>query len=93
MNKPKLTPEAARRDHREMLMYLAMNAAAGALMGALVAIAIIWFDAGGIGTRIARSSHQIIGTLLLVVPFAAVFGGVVAASAIITMPYEKKFRD
>jgi len=56
-------------------------------------VAIIWFDAGGIGTRIARSSHQIIGTLLLVVPFAAVFGGVVAASAIITMPYEKKFRD
>jgi len=31
--------------------------------------------------------------LLLVAPFAFVFGGVVAASALLTMPYEKKFKD
>lgn len=93
MDKPKLTPEAARKDHRQMLIFLAVNAAAGVLLGVLTAAAIIWLDLGGIGARIAQAANPVIPVLLLVVPFATVFGGVVAASAIITMPYEKKFRD
>ena len=92
-DKPELTPEAARRDHRQMLVFLAVNAAAGILLGALAAAAIIWLDLGGIGARIEQASNPVVPVLLLVVPFATVFGGVVTASAIVTMPYEKKFRD
>jgi len=91
--KPEQTPEEARRDHRQMLIFLAVNAAAGMLLGVLAAAAIIWFDIAGIGTRISHASNPIVPALLLIVPFATVFGGVVTASAIITMPYEKKFRD
>jgi len=93
LDKPKLTPDAARKDHRQMLIFLALNAAAGMLIGVLSALAIIWLDIGGIGTRISHASNPLIPALLLIVPFATVFGGVVTASAVITMPYEKKFRD
>ncbi len=92
-DKPELTPEAARKDHRQMLTFLAVNAAAGVLLGVLTAAAIIWLDIGGIGQRIAQAANPAVPVLLLVVPFATVFGGVVTASAILTMPYEKKFRD
>jgi uncharacterized protein involved in exopolysaccharide biosynthesis len=91
--KPEQTPEEARKDHRQMLIFLAVNAAAGMLLGVLAAAAIIWLDIAGIGTRISHASNPILPALLLIVPFATVFGGVVTASAIITMPYEKKFRD
>ena len=92
-DKPKLTPEEARKDHRQMLIFLAVNAAAGVLLGILAASAIIWLDIGGLGERIGYSKNPLIASLLLIVPFATIFGGVVCASAIITMPYEKKFRD
>jgi hypothetical protein len=72
---------------------MALNAAGGALIGALTAAAIIWLDLGGMGTRVAHAANPVIPVLLLVVPFATVFGGVVTASALLTMPYEKKFRD
>ena len=93
MEKPKLTPEEARKDHWQMLRFMAVNAAAGVLIGVCVAAAIVWLDIGGIGTRIGQAANPVIPVLLLVVPFATVFGGVVVASAILTMPYEKKFKD
>ena len=88
-----MTPEEARKDHWQMLRFMAVNAAGGALIGVLTAAAIIWLDLGGIGTRVAHAANPVIPVLLLVVPFATVFGGVVTASALLTMPYEKKFRD
>lgn len=93
MDKPKLTPEEARKDHWRMLRFMAVNAAFGALIGVLTAVAIIWLDIGGIGTRIAQASNPVIPVLLLVAPFAFVFGGVVTASALLMMPYEKKFKE
>ena len=93
MDKPQMTPEEARKDHWQMLRFMAVNAAAGVLLGALTAAAIIWLDLGGLGTRIGQAQNPVIPVLLLVVPFATVFGGVVTASALLTMPYEKKFRD
>ena len=93
MDKPQMTPEEARKDHWQMLRFMAVNAAAGALLGVLTAAAIIWLDLGGIGTRIGQAANPVIPVLLLIVPFATVFGGVVTASALLTMPYEKKFRD
>ncbi|SIR28206.1 hypothetical protein SAMN05880582_10975 [Rhizobium sp. RU20A] len=91
--KPELTPEEARRDHAEMLRFLALNAAGGALIGVAVALAIYWFDLGGFGTRVARADNPVLPILLLVVPLASIFGGAAAATSILTLPYGAKYKD
>ncbi|MCP8895043.1 hypothetical protein KYK29_08885 [Shinella daejeonensis] len=88
-----MTPEEARKDHWRMLRFMALNAAIGMLIGTLVAIALIWLDVGGVGTRVARAANPVLPVLLLVVSFAGLFGGAAAASAILLLPYEKKYRD
>lgn len=92
MLKPKLTPEEARKDHRMMLRFIFTNTAIGVLIGVLTATAIILLDIGGIGTRIANSSNPLVPVFLIVVPFASIFGGAVTASAILLMPYERKYQ-
>lgn len=91
--KPILTPEEARRDHWQMLRYMGLHALAGVLIGAGVGIALILLDIGGLGTRVTRSANPVLPVLLVIVPFASIFGGAAAASAILTLPYEKKYRD
>ncbi|MFC5386132.1 hypothetical protein ACFPLB_09155 [Aquamicrobium segne] len=93
MIKPKLTPEEARKDHQQMLRFMALHALVGALIGAFAGFAIIWFDIGGIGSLIWKARNPVLAGLLIVAPFAFIFGGMATASAIITMPYDKKFRD
>ena len=46
-----------------------------------------------VGTRIAMATNPVVPVLLLVVPFAALFGGAATASAILLMPYETKYKD
>ena len=89
--KPKMTPEEARRDHVRMLRFLATNAALGIMLGLMVAAAMLLLDVAGIRTRIFRSNHPVLALLLMAVPMASVFGGMVTASAIWTMPYERRF--
>ncbi|WP_175422157.1 hypothetical protein [Agrobacterium tumefaciens] len=91
--KPKMTPEAARLDHRQMLRFLALNAAVGVLIGVCVGAALIFLDIGGLGARIARAANPVVPVLLVVMPIASLFGAAATASAILMMPYEKKFRD
>jgi len=86
-----MTPERARADHRDMLRFMAINALAGALLGLIAAFAIIWLDAGGLGTLIARSSQPAVPILLLAGPLALTFGAAAAGSAIMLMPYVRKF--
>ena len=43
-----MTPEEARRDHREMLRYLAVNALYGLATGATVAGVLIWLNIGAV---------------------------------------------
>lgn len=93
MEKLELTPEEARRDHWRMLRYMMLHAVIGGLIGATTAAAVILLDIGGIGTRIAHADNPILPVLLLVVPFASLFGGAATASAILLMPYEKKYKD
>ena len=90
LNPDDMTPEEARRDHWEMLSFLAINAILGAALGILVALAIVWLDLGGVGTSLARSSHPILPALMLAVPLALTFGAAVTASAVMAMPYRKK---
>ena len=86
-----MTPEEARRDHIEMLWFLAFNALAGMIIGALTAFAIIWLDFGSLGTRIGNSQNPVLVSLMLVAPFTFIFGAAAAASAIMLLPYRKKF--
>lgn len=85
-----LTPEEARKDHWEMLRFLAVNAAFGMLLGFLVAGALIALDIGGLRGHLSRSREPILAALLIAFPLAFTFGGAVAASAIALMPYKKK---
>jgi hypothetical protein len=85
-----LTPEEARRDHWEMLGFLAFHAGFGAGLGLLAAIAICWLDLGGVGTSLSRSSHPVLPALMMAVPLALTFAAAVTASAVMTMPYRKK---
>lgn len=85
-----LTPEEARRDHWEMLGFLALNASFGAAIGFLVAFAIVWLDLGGVGASLSRSSHPVLPTIMMAVPLALIFAAAVTASAVMTMPYRKK---
>ncbi|KNY16407.1 hypothetical protein AKG11_14220 [Shinella sp. SUS2] len=88
-----MTPEEARKDHWHMLRFMMLHALVGGLIGAATAAAVILLDIGGIGTRIARAADPVMPVLLLVVPFASLFGGAATASAILLMPYEKKYKD
>lgn len=90
--KPEITPEAARRDHWQMLRYMAVNALCGALVGAAVAGGLIWINIGAVGTHIARSADPPLAAAMVIVPFALLFGGAVAASSIALVAYRRKFR-
>lgn len=91
--KPRMTPEEARRDHFLMLRFLGLHALVGAIIGALVGIALIVLDIGGLGRLLSRASNPVVPFLLVVVPFASLFGAAAAASAILTLPYDRKYRD
>jgi hypothetical protein len=89
--KPKITPEEARRDHARMLRFLALNTAAGMMLGILLTAALLFIDLGGIGSRLAHSDEPFLALLLIGFPMALVFGAAVTATAIWTMPYERRF--
>ncbi|SDN43603.1 hypothetical protein [Ensifer sp. YR511] len=57
-----MTPEEARRDHREMLRYMGIHALYGLATGATVAGVLIWLNIGAVGTHIARSTSPILAT-------------------------------
>ncbi|MFN7101258.1 MAG: hypothetical protein ACK4N1_01415 [Pseudorhizobium sp.] len=88
-----MTPEEARRDHREMLWFLAINAAFGMGIGVALASAMVWFNLYGLGMHISRSQMPVLSFAMMAVPLALTFGGAVTATAIMLMPYERKKRS
>ena len=91
--RPKMTPTEAKSDHWTMLRYIALHALGGVVIGVAIGIALIVFDIGDLGTRIARAANPVLPTLLILAPLATLFGGAAAASAIITRAYEIKYDD
>ena len=85
------TPAEHRRDHWQMLGFLALNALIGIFAGIGVAAALIWLDVGGLGDRIAHAANPFLPILLITAPLALTFGAAAMASAIMMMPYKKKF--
>ena len=90
---PTMTPVRARADHRSMLRFLAANAAAGGVAGLFVFSGIVWLDAGGIGSLLARSDDPLLPGMLIAIPMCLTFAAAAAASAIMLMPYQRKFAD
>lgn len=93
MTKPKLTPEEARKDHIAMLRFLAVNGLFGVFIGLVLTGALLYFDVGGFWTRVAHSSMPAIAVLLVAAPLGMLLGGASMATAIMMMPYEKKYDD
>ncbi|MDP9836526.1 hypothetical protein J2T09_001270 [Neorhizobium huautlense] len=91
--KPRMSPEAARRDHRDMLRFMALNALGGMTIGLVVGAALILLDVGGLMGLLGRASNPVLPAFLVVFPLVLLFGAAAAATAIMTMPYETKFRD
>ncbi|MGG7517444.1 hypothetical protein ACQ3G6_06095 [Allorhizobium undicola] len=85
-----LTPEEARRDHWDMMRFLAGNAALGAALGLIVAGLLLWLDVGGIGRLLDHSNDAPVVALMLGLPLALIFAAAVTASAVMLMPYRKK---
>ncbi|HWU61607.1 MAG TPA: hypothetical protein VN112_06235 [Ensifer sp.] len=91
--KPKITPQEARKDHREMLRFLALNAVFGMFIGLVLTLALLYFDIGGFYTRVQHSSMPAIAILLVAAPLSLLLGGASMSTAIMLLPYEKKFDD
>jgi hypothetical protein len=91
--KPILTPEEVRRDHRAMLMFLARNCAIGVFMGLVVSAAIFYFDIGNLWTHTLRASNKFVPIFLITLPMCILLGGTALGSALMLMPYEKKYHD
>ena len=91
--KPRMSQEAAGRDHRDMLRFMALNAVGGAVIGLVVGASVILLDVGGLMGLLRRAANPILPVILVVFPFVSLFGAAAAATAILTMPYETKFRD
>lgn len=91
--RPKMTPTEARSDHWILLRYIALHAFGGAVIGVAIGIALIGLDIGDLGSRIARAGNPVLPTILILSPLATLFGGAAAASAIITMGYDKKYDE
>jgi hypothetical protein len=92
-DKPKMTPAEARRDHEEMLRFMAKRFAIGAGIGLICATLIFLLDIGGLGSRLARASDPIIPVFLIAVPMGLTFGAVMVCIAIWVLPYENKYAE
>lgn len=91
--KPKMTPAEARKDHSEMLRFLALNAAFGIFIGLVLTAALLYFNIGDFLTRVQHSSMPAIAVLLVAAPLSLLLGGASMSTAIMMLPYEKKFED
>ncbi|MDO6966233.1 hypothetical protein [Rhizobium alvei] len=91
MQKPLMTPEEARRDHEEMLRFMAKRFAMGLGLGLVCAALVFLLDIGTLGTRVARTDNPIIPIFLIAVPMGLTFGAIVLCIAIWVLPYEAKY--
>jgi flagellar biosynthesis protein FliR len=91
--KPRLTREEARRDHEQMLRFMAKRFALGAGLGLVCAALIFLLDIGSLGTRLARADNPIIPVFLIAVPMGLTFGAVLLCIALWVLPYESKYAE
>jgi hypothetical protein len=93
LSKPPMTPKEARSDHRRMLLFIGANAVAGAIGGLFVFVSLLAFDTGGIGTLLSNAKDPLLPGLLIAIPMCLTFAAAVAASAVMLMPYQRKYTE
>ncbi|MCO6187159.1 hypothetical protein [Rhizobium sp. L1K21] len=91
--KPKLTPEEARKDHRAMLRFMALNGLLGMAVGVIITGALFWFDIAGLASHAGRGGLLFKAIFLIGMPLSMLLGAVSIGTALMMMPYEKKYRD
>ena len=89
-HKPKMTPAEARKDHREMLRFLALNAAFGIFIGLLLTAALLYFNIGDFWTRVQHSSMPAVAVLLVAAPLSLLLGGASMSTAIMMLRAEQR---
>jgi flagellar biosynthesis protein FliR len=91
--KRRMTPEEARRDHEQMLRFMAKRFALGATLGLVCAALVFLVDIGGLGTRISHTDNPFLPVFLIAVPMGLTFGAVMVCIALWVLPYENKFAE
>lgn len=91
--KQRMTPADARRDHEQMLRFMAMRFAIGALIGLVCAALVFILNIGNLGTHLMRTDNPIIPVFLIAVPMGLTFGATLVAAAIWLLPYESKYSE
>ena len=76
-----------------MLVFLAINGAFGIFIGLILTGALLYLDIGGFGTLVQHSSMPFVAVILVAMPLSLMIGGAAMGSAIMMMPYEKKYDD
>ncbi|MCD2179923.1 hypothetical protein [Rhizobium sp. C1] len=76
-----------------MLRFLAANAAFGMFIGLVLTAALLYFNIGDFRTRVQHSAMPVIAILLVGAPLSLLLGGASMSTAIMMMPYEKKFDE
>jgi len=76
-----------------MLVFLAINGAFGIFIGLILTGALLYLDIGGFGTLVKHASQPLVAILLVAMPLSLMIGGAAMGSAIMMMPYEKKYDD
>ena len=65
-----------------LIRFLAIHAATGVALGWGIVIALLWLDAGGLGTLVSRSTTPIMAVAVLGAFFSITFGSVVMGTAV-----------
>lgn len=76
------------RSPKRLLIFLLRHALIGSLLGAATAGLLIATNAGGLGDLIGNSASPILPVFLLMFGFATLMGGVITASAVMSVPWD-----
>jgi flagellar biosynthesis protein FliR len=85
-----MTPEEARREHHQMLRFMALRFALGLSIGLTCAALVFILNIGHLGTHLMRTDNPIIPVFLIAVPMGLTFGAVALCIAIWMLPYDSK---
>jgi flagellar biosynthesis protein FliR len=91
MAKLELTREEARRDHEQMLRFMAKWFAIGLAAGLCCAALVFLLDIGSLGTRLARAENPFLPIFLIAFPMGLTSGAILLCAAIWLLPYEAKY--
>lgn len=79
-----------RQHEKSVVRLVVMNWILGATVGVICGAVVLGFDIGGVRGLLFGSDQMWAGLVLLFGGFMTTFGGVVCATAIMTVPYEDK---